>query len=221
MNLAIQYLPLLEGLAKRQQDPDAAFSAGLITLTKAGRLWDPNGTASFPTYLYRALKNTFIGLTSQHQRLARKLKSVQQLFYTRTGRNLSPENLAALLGISVMQVRQELATDGTVSLEPFSEDDEQGGFEFIDDKALLPDKMSQLDSEYFVNTVDEVLSGLSEIEQQMVKLRFGFFPYQRSYTLKEIGLLLDKGSRHSVCGVLSRILKELRNNKQLKVLVEA
>jgi len=207
----------------RPDDFEEAFSIGLMGLTRAIQTYKEDRGAKFISYAAMLIRHDISSLTSYKQRSARYIKSIQQLYYQRTGYQLCPEQLAEFLEEDGDRIRSFLRLDNVTSLDEFKISEDGGQVNFIDENVLLPEEAGTLDKEFVAATVENVLEDLSDEDREIVSLYYGLGNLNgRSYEQAEIGqMLIPKMTRSAVGQRLKKIIERLKSNRRLKVLVEA
>ncbi len=126
------------------------------------------------------------------------------------GREPTDEEIAAEMGIEpikVVQIRR--VAQEPVSLEsPVGEEDDSELGDFIEDKEMIsPDESTSM--EFLRDQLDRVLDGLTEREQQVLRLRFGFEDGQ-CYTLEDVGKRFGV-TRERIRQIEAKALRKLRH----------
>lgn len=126
------------------------------------------------------------------------------------GREPSDEEIAAEMGIEpskVVQIRR--VAQEPVSLEsPVGEEDDSELGDFIEDKDMIsPDESTSM--EFLRGQLDKVLDGLTDREQQVLRLRFGFDDGQ-CYTLEDVGKRFGV-TRERIRQIEAKALRKLRH----------
>lgn len=126
------------------------------------------------------------------------------------GREPTDEEIAAEMGIEpskVVQIRR--VAQEPVSLEsPVGEEDDSELGDFIEDKDMIsPDESTSM--EFLRGQLDKVLDGLTDREQQVIRLRFGFEDGQ-SYTLEDVGKRFGV-TRERIRQIEAKALRKLRH----------
>ncbi len=126
------------------------------------------------------------------------------------GREPSDEEIAAEMGIEpikVVQIRR--VAQEPVSLEsPVGEEEDSELGDFIEDKDMIsPDESTSM--EFLRGQLDRVLDGLTDREQQVLRLRFGFEDGQ-CYTLEDVGKRFGV-TRERIRQIEAKALRKLRH----------
>ncbi|TAN37929.1 MAG: RNA polymerase sigma factor RpoD [Nitrospirae bacterium] len=151
-------------------------------------------------------------------RMARVIKEIVQ----EKGAEPAPEDVAVRMNLPVEKVRALLKiSKEPVSLEtPVGEDEDSFIRDFIEDKTV----MSPLDmvmNDDLRRNIEQVLSSLSEREQNIIKKRFGLGE-DRPSTLEEVGLEFDV-TRERIRQIEVKAIRKLRHpsrSRLLKTFVE-
>jgi len=223
--LTSDYILLVWKIANRlnPRDPDSAFSAGLIGLANAVRLYEPDKGFKFTTYAGAAIQYEI-------QRAAhtpRELKAVdiiitQDLFYQRTGRKLSAEQLATLLDEKAVTIHDLLNNNRSafLSLEELLQ---AGGIDnkestFVDNNIPLPEEeaFAETDKNIVAEVVQNFLQELPDDERSLLTLYFGI-GLPRRLTQEEIALLFGV-TQQAIKWRLDKVLAKLSSSHKLEEL---
>ena len=153
-----------------------------------------------------------------------KLTRIQRQLVQDLGRDPLPEEIAEKMeGISAEKVRdiQKIALD-PVSLEtPIGEEDDSHLGDFIEDKETLsPDDYTN--NQLLKDEINAVLQGLTEREEQVLRLRFGLYD-GRTRTLEEVGKEFNV-TRERIRQIEAKALRKLKHpnrSKRLKDFVKS
>ena len=151
-----------------------------------------------------------------------KLIRVSRQLLQENGREPSPEEIADEMGITVDKVREILKiAQEPVSLEtPIGEEEDSHLGDFIpDDEAPAPADAAAFSM--LKEQLVDVLGTLTEIEQKVLKLRFGLED-GRARTLEEVGKTFDV-TRERIRQIEAKALRKLRHptrSKKLKDYLE-
>ena len=151
-----------------------------------------------------------------------KLIRVSRQLLQEEGREPTPDEIAAEMGISVEKVREILKiSQEPVSLEtPIGEEEDSHLGEFIpDDDAPAPAEAAAFSM--LKEQLVDVLGTLTEREQKVLKLRFGLED-GRARTLEEVGKKFDV-TRERIRQIEAKALRKLRHptrSKKLKDYLE-
>ena len=160
---------------------------GNLGLIKASEKFDPDKGFKFSTYATWWIKQAITRAIADQARTIRipvhmvetinKMTRIQRQLIQELGREPSPEEIAEKMGngVTADKVReiQRIALD-PVSLEtPIGEEDDSHLGDFIEDKdALSPDEYAN--NQLLKDEINMVLQGLTEREEKVLRLRFGF-----------------------------------------------
>jgi RNA polymerase primary sigma factor len=148
----------------------------------------------------------------------RTLLDTSRKLSQKLGRDPNSEEIAAELGISERKVDKHFkALQKTLSLQCSVGDEDLKLEDVIVDRHTPPPSSYVEDREREEN-ISEVLKGLSQKEQKIVRMRFGI-GFERDYTLEEVGNHLDI-TREGVRQLEVKALKRLRHPIRTKVLRE-
>ena len=151
-----------------------------------------------------------------------KLIRVSRQLLQEEGREPTPDEIAAEMGISVEKVREILKiSQEPVSLEtPIGEEEDSHLGDFIpDDDAPAPAEAAAFSM--LKEQLVDVLGTLTEREQKVLKLRFGLED-GRARTLEEVGKKFDV-TRERIRQIEAKALRKLRHptrSKKLKDYLE-
>lgn len=152
-----------------------------------------------------------------------KVTRVERQLTQELGRDPSDEELITALGMDITP--KKLREIKQLQVEPISlekpvsssDEDESVFGEFIADSETT----SPVDAMTVANlkeNIEQLLSGLTEREEQVIKMRFGLDPYNRVYTLEDVGF--SKGvTRERIRQIEEKALRKLRHpirSKKLK-----
>jgi len=166
-------------------------------------LADQARTIRLPVHMIEALHRV--------ARTSRQL--VQEL-----GREPTPEEIAARLGLSVAKVTHMLrVAQEPISLEtPIGEDEGANLGHFIEDKAIKSPIENVLVADRW-RVTEDALRSLTEREATILRMRFGLPPYDQEYTLEEIGQRL-RVTRERIRQIEARAIKKLRHPSRARAL---
>lgn len=145
-----------------------------------------------------------------------KLTRIQRQLVQDLGRDPLPEEIAEKMeNITADKVRdiQKIALD-PVSLEtPIGEEDDSHLGDFIEDKdTLSPDEYTN--NQLLKEELDAVLSGLTDREEQVLRLRFGLVD-GRTRTLEEVGKVFNV-TRERIRQIEAKAIRKLKKPKRSK-----
>jgi RNA polymerase primary sigma factor len=139
-------------------------------------------------------------------------------FMREKGREPSAEEVAQIMGLSVVRVNEILrAIQEPVSLEtPILSEEKELKDVIIDEKAASPFKT--LENNEASNKIEQVLSSLTEREEKIIRMRFGI-GVSSEHTLEEVGKYFNL-TRERIRQIEIKALKKLRHPARSKLLKE-
>ena len=148
-----------------------------------------------------------------------KLLGVQRRFEQRTGREPTPEEIAAEMGVGAERVREIIRTSrAPVSLETPSGEGDSALGELIEDQAAIEPLAAASEVERRAQ-VEHLLDALTQRERRVIELRFGLRD-GRPRTLEEVGREFDL-SRERVRQIEAKTLAKLRSFRNSQDLRDA
>ena len=146
-----------------------------------------------------------------------RISRIYAKFMREKGREPSAEEVAKLMGLSVVRVNEILrAIQEPVSLEtPILSEEKELKDVIIDEKAASPFKT--LENSEASYRIEQVLSSLTEREEKIIRMRFGI-GVNSEHTLEEVGKHF-KLTRERIRQIEIKALKKLRHparSRQLK-----
>ena len=202
---------------------------GNMGLVKAVEKFDYRKGFKFSTYATWWIRQAITRAIADQARTIRipvhmvetinKLTRVQRQLVQELGRDPTAEEISARMdGISPEKVReiQKIALE-PVSLEtPIGEEDDSHLGDFIEDKdAMSPDEYAN--NQLLMDEINNVLSGLTEREEKVLRLRFGLYD-GRTRTLEEVGREFNV-TRERIRQIEAKALRKLKHptrSKRLK-----
>ncbi len=147
-----------------------------------------------------------------------RISRIYAKFMREKGREPAPEEVAKLMGLSVVRVNEILrAIQEPVSLEtPILSEEKELKDVIIDEKSMSPFRI--LENSEASNSIEQVLSSLSEREEKIIRMRFGI-GVGSEHTLEEVGKFFHL-TRERIRQIEIKALKKLRHPARSKVLRE-
>jgi RNA polymerase primary sigma factor len=146
-----------------------------------------------------------------------RISRIYAKFMREKGREPSPEEVAQIMGLSVVRVNEILrAIQEPVSLEtPILSEEKELKDVIIDEKAASPFKtLENTEASY---RIEQVLASLTDREEKIIRMRFGI-GVTSEHTLEEVGKYFNL-TRERIRQIEIKALKKLRHparSKQLK-----
>ncbi|HUI67828.1 MAG TPA: sigma-70 family RNA polymerase sigma factor [Nitrospirota bacterium] len=147
-----------------------------------------------------------------------RISRIYTKFMREKGREPAPEEVAKVMGLSVVRVNEILrAIQEPVSLEtPILSEEKELKDVIIDEKSISPFKT--LENNEASSRIEEVLSSLTEREEKIIRMRFGI-GVSSEHTLEEVGKYF-KLTRERIRQIEIKALKKLRHPARSKQLRE-
>jgi len=147
-----------------------------------------------------------------------RISRIYTKFMREKGREPSPEEVAKIMGLSVVRVNEILrAIQEPVSLEtPILSEEKELKDVIIDEKSVSPFKT--LENSEAANRIEQVLSSLTEREEKIIRMRFGI-GVGSEHTLEEVGKYFNL-TRERIRQIEIKALKKLRHPARSKLLRE-
>ena len=147
-----------------------------------------------------------------------RISRIYTKFMREKGREPAPEEVAKIMGLSVVRVNEILrAIQEPVSLEtPILSEEKELKDVIIDEKSVSPFKT--LENSEASSRIEEVLASLSEREEKIIRMRFGI-GVGTEHTLEEVGKFFNL-TRERIRQIEIKALKKLRHPARSKMLRE-
>lgn len=204
-------------------DFDDLFQSGVIGLIKALDKYDLNKGASFSTYAFNWIRREILITgyssfsliaSSKIQREYRDYINKKEILLQTYGDNLTLEDIASKLGLTIEKVRKyEQLAGCEVSLNYVYDN------EFSTKDNFVPDDFDTFEKVYSKMIREDLVDVLSQIlderELQIVLMHYGFYSDCMTFTEISKQLYSEKSvSRQYVEKVSSKALKKLRSRKE-------
>jgi RNA polymerase primary sigma factor len=205
---------------------------GNVGLIRAVEKFDYRRGFKFSTLAYWWIRQAMTRALSDQGRTIRlpvhvietqsKIAAAQRILEQRDGREATPEELAAEVGVGVERVREVIgASRAPLSLEmPSGEGEDSALGELIEDQAAIEPFAAAVDGERRL-LVEQLLGALTQRERRIIELRFGLKDGQPR-TLSQIGeeFGLSRERIRQIEGKTLAKLRSFRDTQKLCPVVE-
>jgi len=213
-----KYLYIAAVLAKkfvgRGVEYDDLYQIASLALLRGVERFDETKGLKFSTFITPTItgeiKNYFrdrsrlIHLPRKVAELRGTIKREADKIFTETGKQPTAKQLSEVLGVSEEEIVRAMEAGNVVSLDKPMESDDDSGMSFHEVLSEGGGEMEQLENR---DAVETALAGLSEVEREIVKYRYGE-ELSQSATARKMGVSQMYVSRMER-KILAKLKKEL------------
>ncbi len=144
-----------------------------------------------------------------------KISRASRTFISAHGRDPSIKEISEIMNITEQRMEEIMQLYGnTISLDtPIGEEDDSMLMDFVADDRM-PEQFATVEQNMLGNQIDDMLAQLSDREQRILRLRFGFID-GRIWTLEEVGKEFHV-TRERIRQIEARALRCLRMKRDTK-----
>lgn len=223
-------LRFVVSVAKQYQNQGLSLNdlinEGNLGLIKAAKKFDETRGFKFISYAVWWIRQSILQAISEQSRIVRmplnqvgfqsKLSKAKTIFEQKFERHPSVEELAEELGTDKIKISEALGSNGKkISVDaPLQNDDSSAMIDTMSDDAQAPTDI-KMEKESLDSDLNAALSCLSDREQTVLKMLFGFG--YSEMTAEEVANKLNL-TRERVRQIKERALRRLRENADISML---